>query len=577
MANSLPVVRALSTALPREEIIYGKPVFTSIVRDPVVGPIHFGPSGPDNNRTAVHIEHVLAFNSAHYDHWTRALGLERAAWPWAFWGENLTLEELDETRLCIGDIVRCGEAVFEVSGPRTPCFKLSWRLDQEVSFLKRLVASGLVGVYLRVKTPGMVKAGDPVSIEPAGRTTITVAQVARMIGDLHVDELPVAQEVLKVRELGDTSRQLLGYKINLLEDVLRTRQNRWQGWRAFRIAGLERQGHDAVAVTLVAADGKPIAPFRAGQHIAVQLPTMPPVVRSWSLSEFEPYPNRYRITVKRQEGPGSRWLNDEAAVGDVVQVRAPAGRFVLDRSSFHRVVLVSAGVGMTPLLSMLRAHVLRGADAPAVHWLHSTTDASATFHADEVDDLLAQARLAVRQVHFTRNVEDDHVRTADRLGRISVAELEEILLTPFASPDGAISEPGEYSHFYVCGPRSFNDMVIGSLKALGVEQDQIFAEAFGVAPRGSAASGISSSQVIFARSGIVADWDASEDLTLLELAESVGVDVPFSCRFGRCGTCAVPVLTGSTRYDPVPDVPVDPGQCLTCCARPSTPALTLNL
>ena len=576
MAPLQGVVRALSTALPRDEIIYGKLVHTSIVRDPVAGPVYFGEGGPENSRTAVHIEHVLAFGSQHYDYWARELGVPRDAWPWAFWGENITLDVLDEATLCIGDIVRLGPVVLEVTGPRTPCFKLSWRLGQGQDFLKRLVASGRVGVYLRVKEPGYLSVGDPVSIEPAGKTTITVAQVARMIGELPVAELPTARELVKVRELGTTTRTMIGYKINFLDDAIRCRAHRWPGWRRFRIAGLQREGRDATSVMLVAEDGKPIAPYRAGQHVTAKLPGTPPIIRSWSISEFEAYPNRYRITVRCGEGAGSHWINDAAQVGDIVQLRAPSGRFVLDRSSFCRVVFVSAGVGITPLLSMLRAHVLREDAAAAVHWLHSGSDSSTALHAAEVDDLLGQFRLSTRQVHFTRPSVTDDPASFERTGRITREHLEEILLSTFSAADSDVIEPGEYSQFYVCGPADFNADMVASLLDLGVEPDKIFTEKFGAVA--SARPGRTApASVRLERSGVTIEWDPEEGLTLLELLESAGIDAPFSCRAGNCGTCETALIAGQVDYGPVPEVPLGPGRCLTCCARPASETLTLDL
>lgn len=576
--QELGVVRALSTALPKEQIIHGKPVYTSIVRDPVDGPVFFGERGPENNRTAVHTEQVLAFSSEHYEYWTRELGVPRSAWPWAFWGENITLDGLDETSLCIGDIVRVGDVIFEVTAPRTPCFKLSWRLGQDQAFLKRLVASGLVGIYLRVKTPGYLKTGDAVSVKPAGKTSITVAQVARMIGDLRLDDLPRARETVRVRELGDMARMLLGHRINSLEDATRCQAHRWQGWRPFRIDKLTREGREATSVLLVPEDGQSIAPYRAGQHLAVKLPGPSPLVRTWSISDFAPYPDRYRITVKRGEGPGSRWIADEARVGDVIDLRAPGGRFVLDRSSFFRVVLISAGVGITPMLSMLRAHALRGMEAPAVHWLHSATDSTVALHAREIDETLGQNALFKRQVHFTRPSEADAASSYDRTGRITPADLAEILRSPFPAGGGAVTVPGEYSHFYVCGPESFNKMVIDTLVDLGLDRSLIFAEQFGRASTGrSRQSRTERASIRFEQSGLTLEWDPEEDLTLLELAESAGIDAPFSCRTGNCGTCEVALITGRVEYDPQPTMPTEPSRCLTCCARPSSSCVAVDL
>jgi len=309
----------------------------------------------------------------------------------------------------------------------------------------------------------------------------------------------------------------------------------------------------------------------------VKLPGTPPVIRSWSLSGFEPHPDRYRITVRRQSGPGSRWINDHARIGDVVQLRAPSGRFVLDRSSFCRVVLVSAGVGITPMLAMLRAHVLRGADAPAVHWLHSATDSTTALHAAEVDDLLRDFRLSTRQVHFTAPSGRDDPASFDRTGRITRDHLAEILQTSFPAADSDIIEPGEYSQFYVCGPDAFNDQVIAWLVDLGVERDQIFTEKFAAAAPRTGQSRTAPASVRFDRSGVTLQWDPDDDATLLQLAESAGIDAPFSCRAGTCGICAVALIAGSVDYDPVPEIPIGAGRCLTCCARPSSHGVTLGL
>jgi ferredoxin-NADP reductase/MOSC domain-containing protein YiiM len=572
------IVRALSVAMPKERIVYGKPVFTSIVRDPVEGPIYFGEHGPDNNKTAVHTEQVLAFSSEHYDYWTTALGIPRESWPWAFWGENITLDGLDELTLCVGDIVRAGDVVFEVTAPRTPCFKLSWRVGQTTDFLKRLNDSGLVGVYLRVVTPGTLRAGELVRVEATGKSAVTVAEVARMIADLHEQSLPRAREALAVRELGFMARTLLGHKVNFLEDAMRCRAHRWQGWRTFRIAALQREGRDAMSVALVAIDGGPIAPYRAGQHLTVRMPGDPPIVRTWSLSEFEPYPSRYRITVKRQAGPGSRWINDDARVGDIVEVRAPSGRFVLNRASFFRAVFISAGVGITPMLSMLRAHVLRGEEAPAIHWLHSAIDASSALHTGEVDDLLRRAVVATRQVHFTSPSERDLPGSHDRVGFILPQHLEEILRSPFPAAGGAVSVPGEHSHFYVCGPEPFNRMVIDTLESLGVEKDLIFTEKFAAAVSDRRPSSRTTpSRVRLERSNLDLEWDPEQGQSLLEFVEEAGVDAPFSCRSGNCGTCEVALLGGTVEYDPDPELVVGPSRCLTCCARPTSDQILLDL
>ena len=127
-------VVAVSVAEPSWQDIGGRPVFTSIVRAASDRPVRFAAGGPDGNATAVHTEEVFACFAEHYDHWAARLGIDRAAWGACHWGENLMLAGLpDEAALHVGDRLRVGEALLEVTSPRIPCFKLSWRLGQPES------------------------------------------------------------------------------------------------------------------------------------------------------------------------------------------------------------------------------------------------------------------------------------------------------------------------------------------------------------------------------------------------------------------------------------------------------------
>ena len=302
-------VVALGTAIPREHIINGRPVITSIVREPLEGALRFSKNGPENNKPAVHTEQVLAFSAEHYDFWAKYLGIDRAAWPWVFWGENITLTGIDENRLMIGDRIRIGEVLFETSAPRVPCFKLAWRLGQPDAFLNEITRTGLVGHYLRVLEPGSVSVGDRVVVEPAGKTGISVGDVARLILDLQPEALPVARRAVALPELGGLARMLLGQKLNHLEDVVRCRPNRWEGWRRFRIVEIKREAEDVRSLRLKPTDGA-LAAYRAGQNVAVRLPGQTPEIRVWSLSEFVDRPETYRLTVKRGSGEGSRWVHE---------------------------------------------------------------------------------------------------------------------------------------------------------------------------------------------------------------------------------------------------------------------------
>lgn len=581
------VVLALSTALPREQMIHGRPVLTSIVRDHSCGPINFGERGPENNRTAVHAEQVLAFSARNYEYWAKRLRVERASWPWAYWGENITVCELDEHALMVGDRVRMGPVLFQVTAPRTPCFKLAWRLGQPDSFLKDLVNTGLVGVYLKVIEPGSLKAGDKVSIEP-GLGKVSVATVARLIGALKEDELDLALKVLKLSELGGTARLLLGHRVNDLQDALRCRTNRWQGWRTFKISKITDETPEVRSIVLKPVDNKPLAAYRAGQHINARLTaavgnrrskssTGP--IRSWSLSRFDAHPVDYRLTIKHGTGDGSRWIHEAAKVGDKIELRAPAGHFVLNRGSFFRPVLVSVGVGVTPMLSMLKAHGERGTEAPALHWLHSTRNSMTHVLRNEVEQLLAVNPRFVRQIHYTQPNANDDPNAFDEVGRITADTILKILKTPFtAGPRGEVGVPGEYSEFYVCGPDDFITMVRETLNGAGLPHTQVLSESFATPERKTeSGKGRQSARIRFARSGVDAVWEPIDDLTLLELAEEVGLTPDFACRRGTCGTCTVKLLKGAVAYDPPLQNAPAPGECLTCCARPTSAEVVLDV
>ncbi len=572
-------VVAVSVALPQIQKIGDREVLTSIVREASAGPLRFSDSGLEGNRPAVHLEHVLAFTASHYRYWQERLGVPADSWPWAFWGENLTLTGLDENHLAVGDRVRIGAALLEITSPRTPCFKLSWRLGQPDSFLKELIRTGWCGIYLRVIEPADIHVGDPVVVERARRTTASVGDVARMISELEVEQLPAAREVLMLPELGTSARMLLGNKVNHFEDQLRCAPNRWKGWRSFRIEELREVASSVKSVRLVPVDGGPVAAFKAGQHLNLRLPGK--ITRSWSLSDFEATPTSYRLTVKRGSGPGSAWIHNQAATGEVVEVRAPVGSFTLDRANFKRIVLISGGVGVTPVLSMLKAHVDRGPRAPALVWLHSTINGSTHIHASEVDAALATNPLFARQVHYTQPDPGDDPARYDRTGFITRADLERILQTPFRAShhqNAVIHLPGIHSQFYVCGPPAFMAMVHEALLSLGVTEDNIFSETFGPASAGERRVARTETAIVtFARSGKTVVWDPAEDMTLLELAEEAGLELETSCRSGVCGTCDTRLLSGNVCYFPAPlDAPAL-GRCLPCCARPADAEIVLDV
>jgi MOSC domain-containing protein YiiM len=179
-------VLSVNTGLPAPLTHAGRTVMTGIVKTPVAGRVAVGPMGLDGDGQADLSVHggadkaVYAYPVEHYAHWEAVLGRDDLA-PGRF-GENLTVTGATEDEVSIGDLLRGGDALLEVSQPRLPCFKLGMRMG-DPGFLKPFLASGRVGFYLRVREPGSIAAGDVLRHERRGEGSMTVREVAALMLD----------------------------------------------------------------------------------------------------------------------------------------------------------------------------------------------------------------------------------------------------------------------------------------------------------------------------------------------------------------------------------------------------------
>ena len=560
-------VVAVSVATPVWQEMFGRQIFSSIARDPAPGPVLFGKGGPAGNATAVHSEEVFAFFAEHYNHWAATLGVPRQAWRDCFWGENLMLSGLAEDRLHIGDLLRVGGAVLEVTSPRVPCFKVAWRLGQPPDFVAQLNADGRMGCYLRVIEPGSIQAGDSVRRIAVQPDAITVLGLSRLLSDADSRDPERLRAALATPGIGGQVAEMLRKRIALLVDGTVGQAHRWSGWRAFRIASVVDEATDVRSFLLEPADGQPIPDYRAGQFLTVRLPGQPDAMtRSWSLSDHGREDGHYRLTVKRAPfGVASGWLHDTARPGMIVEARSPAGRFVLDRSGLLRTVLISAGIGITPLLAMLKAHAARTDRAPPLLWLHMARSAGHHVFREETEAVLRTLPDATARVFYSGDGD-----------RIDAGEIERLLDESYAmSPFGQVIElTGDNSDFYICGPAGFEQMVRAVLGRRNVPAAHIHSEAFTLP---EAAPSIQllpeEARVTLARRGRSLSWRRDTGETLLELLERHGERVDSSCRGGICGTCEVALVSGTI------DSPyaAPGGGILLCCSRPVSPLLELDI
>jgi ferredoxin-NADP reductase/predicted pyridoxine 5'-phosphate oxidase superfamily flavin-nucleotide-binding protein len=343
-------------------------------------------------------------------------------------------------------------------------------------------------------------------------------------------------------------------------------------WRPFRIARIVEESSVIRSFHLEPADGKGIAGHEAGQHLPIRVrpdPAAEPVLRTYTLSTA-PSDGFYRLSVKRQ-GLVSNHLHDYLSVGDVIEARAPAGGFVIDPLEARPAVLLAAGVGITPMLAMLRSIVFEGLRKrrirPTFMFIAARSVVERAFDR-EITELAAQAGGAVRVIRLLDVIEGAAPGVDfDTEGRISTDLFRQTL--PFDGYD-----------FYMCGPPPFMQGLYDQLSDIGVPDARIYAEAFGPAslkrriPEAADALPPVADQpvpVALAKSGKEARWDAAAG-SLLDLAEARGLTPEYSCRGGSCGTCAVKVIEGKVTYATRPSAKVDADQALICCAVPAVPS-----
>jgi ferredoxin-NADP reductase/ferredoxin len=315
-----------------------------------------------------------------------------------------------------------------------------------------------------------------------------------------------------------------------------------------------------------------LPPALPGQYLVLRLrpaASMPGFMRNYSISSA-PDAGTYRISVKQEaNGKGSTFLDTQVKSGDLLEVSAPRGSFTLQPGE-GPVVLLSAGIGATPVLAMLHALAASRSTREA-WWLHGAQNAAEHSFAHEVRDLVASLPRARSFVAYSNPAAGDRLGgDYDAPGRLSLDVLQKLGVPSAAD-------------FYLCGPPGFLRSFTRDLASWGVANARVHREIFGPEdsvtpgiakapvqpphpPAGAAGSGPA---VSFARSGLDVPWSSAYQ-NLLEFAEACAVPVKWSCRTGVCHTCECALIGGSVRYDPEPLEPPAQGNVLICCARPET-------
>jgi ferredoxin-NADP reductase/MOSC domain-containing protein YiiM/ferredoxin len=580
VAHSPVVGRLLSlnVGMPKNVRWRGKTVFTGVFKDPVVGArrvTKLNIEGDGQGDLAGHggeQRAVFVYQIDSYRYWERELGRSDLV-PGQF-GENFTVEGLGDDEVCIGDRYRIGTTVFEVTQPRVTCYRVGIRMnDPRIPAL--LVSHRRPGFYFRVLEEGEVSAEDEIIKLSSGPEQMPVAEVDGLL------YLPghSRQQLSRALRIPALSPGWQASFQALLAEApgggnaglgATSPPPAWTGFRQLTVTAITSESDSVISIRLEDQTGTPLPASRPGQYLTLRIqpdPGQRSVLRNYSLSG-PPDADYYRIAVKRErDGVASGYLHSHLTVGERVDVAAPRGTFILDAIDAP-VLLISAGIGATPVLAMLHALAKRHSDRQ-IWWLHSARSSREAAFSAEARTLLASLPRARRRVYFSRPGPDDvEGRDFDVTGRITGALLAELEL------------PAD-CQAYLCGPTPFMNEISAGLGALGIDASGIHTEPFGPAPAvtpGIAAAPVRAPHppagdrgdgptIEFTRSNLAVPWDDDYG-SLLELAEACDVPVRWSCRTGVCHTCETALIAGTVGYSPDPVEPAADGSALICCAQP---------
>jgi ferredoxin-NADP reductase/ferredoxin len=438
-----------------------------------------------------------------------------------------------------------------------------------------LVSHHRPGFYFRVLEEGDVQAGDQIIKLASGPEQLPVAEAdallylpghtrQELLRALRIPALsPGWQASFRALLDGETGSGNAGLAVTSPPPA-------WSGFRRLTVTAITRESDSVISIRLVDPMGTPLPPARPGQYLTLRVEPdrqQRSVLRNYSLSG-PPDAGYYRITVKREhDGAASGYLHTRLAVGDQLEIAAPRGTFILDRTHAP-VLLISAGIGATPVLAMLQALAEEHSDRQ-IWWLHGARNRRNHSFAAEAQALLAALPNVCTHVYYSHPGPNDlEGRDFDSVGRLTGSLLAEL-------------EPPRDAEAYLCGPAPFMDEISAGLAAVGTDASRIHTEPFGPAPGltpGIAATPARTPHppagqpgngptIEFARSDLAIPW-SSDYGSLLELAEACDVPVRWSCRTGVCHTCETTLIAGNVKYSPDPVEPPADGSALICCSQP---------
>jgi ferredoxin-NADP reductase/MOSC domain-containing protein YiiM/ferredoxin len=574
---------SVNVGLPREVEWKGRIVRSAVWKYPVQGRCRVRRLNLDGDGQADMAGHggenraVFVYQIESYRYWQEQLS--RTDFIHGQFGENFTISGLPDNAVCIGDRFQIGSAIFEVSQPRVTCYRVGIRMS-EPRMPALLTGSGRPGFYFRVLQEGDVGAGDEITKVGEANERMTVAEINALLYSsnhprelleraLRIEALPSGwrwsfEALLKSQTTGSTGGNAGLAPATAAHPVA-------PGFHTLQISAIDHESADVLSFSMLSTDGQTLPMALPGQYVVLRLQpgaNRAPLFRSYSLSG-PASTERYRISVKIEpHGAAGTYLKEQICVGDVLDVSSPRGTFILQPGD-QPAVLLSAGIGTTPVLAMLHA-LAANRSTRQIFWIHSARDRQHHPFADEARRLIGKLPNARAHVCYSRpGAYDKMGEHFDFAGRLSRSAFDEIDIPRDADA-------------YLCGPAQFMADMKETLMALGVALQRIHAEIFsgdnsktpgGIrathkAPHLPAGEDNTGPLVSFVRSGIAAHWNISKYQSILELAEACDVPALWSCRTGVCHNCESGLVSGAVVYGPEPlEKPAD-GNLLVCCSQP---------
>ncbi len=356
----------------------------------------------------------------------------------------------------------------------------------------------------------------------------------------------------------------------------------WQDWRNFVVVRKVKESEEITSFYLKPQDSGDIPNFQPGQFLPIKLEIpgqSKPILRTYSLSDYPAPCDYYRLSIKREPAPkgvdvppglSSNFMHDHVQEGSVILAKPPSGKFFLDAHKSSPAVLVSNGVGITPMIAMAKACTRLNPHRP-IWFLHGVRNGQ--YHAFR-DEVLAIAKQNPNlQIHYAYS----RPQAEDEGFYQSTGYVDAALIQSLVTQD---------AEFFLCGSPPFLRSLMEGLKAWGVPDSEVFFESFGPGMQKQATpvqaqapvdvGGDGEAEIIFAKSDKTVTWDSGSE-SILEFAEANDLNPDYSCRLGVCGTCMCKILEGEVEYQTEPSAAIDEGSVLICISKPKTSKVVLDL